>query len=186
MDPVPASKDRFAIWPIALACSFPATLAALWSGPFDLTFVGVPVLLVAWTCAALLALGMAGLAARARNWRRAFSWSVLPLVTLAALANSNLVWSFAMEAGERIHFQFMRSSYLAEVSRLPSGEPRFAVWHWGGFGVGHGVVYDESDEIALPGQSATWKKRVAATEVGVCGAGGVPLGDHFYLVRMAG
>src|SRR5205823_6932000 len=54
---------------------------------------------------------------------------------------------------------------------------------WGGFGVGHGVVYDESDEIALPEQSAAWKMRVASTEVGMFGAAMAPLGDHFYLVR---
>jgi len=48
--------------------------------------------------------------------------------------------------------------------------------------VGHAVVYDESDEIALPEQSSAWRKRVANTEVGMCGAWGSSLGNHFYLV----
>ena len=110
--------------------------------------------------------------------------STLPLATIIAVANFDTFWPLAMETGERIHFQAMRRSYLEEVSKLPpTDEPRFALWHWGGFVVGHAVVYDESDEIVLPEQSPAWKKRVANTEVGLCGAWGSPLGDHFYLVR---
>ena len=176
--------DRFAIWPIALASGFPVVLIILWSGPFGLAFAGVPVLFSVWIFSALLALGMAFFSARAHIWRRALSLSVLPLVTLVAIANAGTVWSLAMEAGERLHFQVVRRSYLEDVSKLPSvGEPRFAVWVWGGFVIGHGVVYDESDEIVLPEQSPAWKKRVANTEVGSCGAWGLPLGNHFYLVR---
>jgi hypothetical protein len=118
-----------------------------------------------------------------RHWRKAISLSILPIVSLAAVLNAALVWSFAIEAGEKIHFQIVRSSYLREVSKLSASEPRFVIWHWGGFIIGHGVVYDESDEILLPEHSSAWSKRVAATEVGMCGAWGIPLGDHFYLVR---
>jgi hypothetical protein len=179
------SEHRFSMWPAALACCFPLILIILWTGLFDLALDGVPVLLVIWAYSALLALGMALFWASAHNWRRAVSMSVLPLVTLAAMANASTVWRLAIETGETIHFQAMRRSYLEDVSKLPSsGEPRFAVWHWGGFGVRHGVVYDESDDIVLPEQSPAWKKRVANTEVGSCGAWGSPLGNHFYLVRI--
>ncbi|HXI08901.1 MAG: hypothetical protein ACRC1G_12575 [Bradyrhizobium sp.] len=167
-----------------LALGFPIALVALWAGPFDLTFIGVPILLVAWICAALVALGMSVQSALIRSSWRAFSWLVLPLVTIAAAADPQRVWGLAIEAGQRIHFQAVRASYLNDVSQLPSNEPRFLVWRWGGFGVGHGVAYDESDEIALPERSVAWNKRVAGTEVGMCGAWGIPLGDHFYLVRM--
>ena len=110
--------------------------------------------------------------------------SVLPRATLVVLANAGTVWPLAMETGERLHFQAMRRSYLEDVSRLPSsGEPRFDIWQWGGFGIGHAFVYDESDEIVLPEQSSAWKKRVTNTEVGSCGVWGSPLGNHFYLVR---
>lgn len=176
--------NRFVIWPIALACIFPLVLIILWSGPFDLAFAGVPVLFFVWTVSAVAASGMASFSAGAQIWRRALSLSVLPLLTLVAIANAGLVWPLAIEAGERLHFQVMRRSYLEDVSMLRSVEgPRFAVWLWGGFVVGHGVVYDESDEIVLPEQSPAWKKRVENTEVGSCGAGGLPLGSHFYLVR---
>ena len=109
--------------------------------------------------------------------------SVLPLVTLLVVTNQGTLWPLAIETGEKIHFQLMRSSYLDEVSKLPPGEPRFAIWRWGGFVVGHAVVYDESDEIALSEQSPAWKKRVADTEVGMCGALASSLGGHFYLAR---
>lgn len=172
------------MWPITLACCFPLTLIMLWSGPFDLAFFGAPILLVAWGCSALIALGMVIFSVRARNWRRAASMSVLPLATLVATTYAVPLWQFAIECGNSIHFLAMRRSYLEEVSKLPSSdEPRFAVWEWGGFGVGHAVVYDESDEIELTEQSSSWKKRVAKTEVGMCGVRGSPLGNHFYLVR---
>jgi hypothetical protein len=178
------SKHRFTMWPTALACCFPLILIILWSGPFDLAFLGVPVLLMIWTCSALLALGIAIFSASTRHWWRAVSTSVLPLATLVVIANAGTVWQLAMDIGERIHFQVMRRSYLEDVSKLPSlGEPRLAIWRWGGFGIGHAVVYDESDEIALPEKSSAWKQRVGGTEVGLCGARGSSLGNHFYLVR---
>jgi hypothetical protein len=178
------SKDRFTIWPAALACCFPLVLIILWTGPFNLAFLGVPVLLMVWACSALVASGMAALSARARDWRRAVSKSVLPIATLVAIAHADSIWGLAIDIGEKIHFQAMRRSYLEDVSKLPtSSEPRFAMWSWGGFVIGHAVVYDESDEIVLPEPSPAWKKRVADTEVGLCGAWGSPLGDHFYLVR---
>lgn len=178
-----ANMDHVKLWPTAWAVLFPAILIILWSGPFGLVFLGAPILLLVWACSALLASGLAIFSARAHNWRRAISMSVLPLATLIAIANAGTVWSLAMDIGERLHFQVMRRSYLVDVANLPSaGEPRFAMWNWGGFGTGHGVVYDESDEIALSEQSPAWKERVANTEVGMCGASGTPLGEHFYLV----
>jgi hypothetical protein len=176
--------DRFAKWPLVLAFSFPLLLIILWIGPFGVTFAGVPILIMVWACSALLALVMAILAATVHRWRQAFSLSVLPLTTLVVIVNAGSVWPFAIETGERIHFQIMRRTYLQALSHLKStGEPRFAIWQWGGFVIGHAVVYDESDEILLSEHSAAWKERVANTEVGMCGAWGTPLGDHFYLVR---
>ena len=176
--------DHFTIWPTVWAFLFSLILILLWSGPFDLAFLGLPVLALTWACSALLAIGLAISSARARDWRRATSMSVLPLATLVAIANAGTVWRLAMETGETLHFRALRHSYLEDVSKLPSaGEPRFAIWRWGGFGIGHAVVYDESDEIAQPEQSPAWKKRVADTEVGMCGAWGTPLGNHFYLIR---
>jgi hypothetical protein len=118
-------------------------------------------------------------------WRRAASAVVLPLAVIIALANHNTLWMFAVEHGELIHFKLMMANYEAQVRRLPTDKgPRLAVFDWGGFVVGHGVVYDESDEITLPAneQSAAWKARIAETEL-ACGVWGAAVGNHFYIAR---
>jgi hypothetical protein len=99
-------------------------------------------------------------------------------------AHAGTLFPLAVEIGERIHFQIIRSSYLDDVSKLPfSDEPRFAQWRWGGLALQRGVVYDESDEILLKEQSSAWKKRVQITQVGACGARGVAaLGDHYLVL----
>jgi hypothetical protein len=179
-----APKDRFIIWPIALARGFPLLLGGLWAGPFVVAFFGAPILILLWIVSALFASSVGIFEAMHRRWRRALSASILPVVTLLAVLNYETVWLLAIEAGERIHFKLTRQSYLQEISKLPSsGEPRFKLWMWGGFVVGHALVYDESDELPNPEHSQAWKSRVAQTEVGACGAWGTPLGDHFYLVR---
>ncbi len=96
------SRDRIIIWPTALACFFPLILIILWSGPFDLTFLGMPILAVTWASSALLALGIAIFSASTRNWWRTISMLVLPLVTLVVIANAGTVWLFAMETGESL------------------------------------------------------------------------------------
>jgi len=98
-----------------------------------------------------------------------------------------------MAEGEYIHFRLMRASYLAEIARLPAErEPRTAVFlisqdGWAGISNYHLVVYDESDEVALPDaqRSPAWKARIAGTWLEI-GTGYMrPLGDHFYIVRIS-
>jgi hypothetical protein len=168
-----------------LALVFPMLLVLVWSGPFDVAFLGAPIVIVAWSAAAVVALVFATVRAVARAWRMAITAAILPVVTLVAALQAETVWTRSIAIGERIHFHAMRNHYLAQVARssAPAGR-RLEVFNWGGFGVSHGVVYDESDEIQLPPerQSAEWKRRIEGTEL-VCGVWGQPLGDHFYLVR---
>jgi hypothetical protein len=179
-------RDSFSIWPAAITIAGPVGLIFLWSCPFDVVFMGAPMLLVIWGLAAIVALAVAIESAVQHAWKRAMSAVVLPLAVLAALLNLNAVWMHAIEAGEQIHFRVMRASYLAQVAKLPTDNgPRLAIFRWGGFVISHAVVYDESDEIVLSAaqQSAAWKARIAGTEL-ECGVWGSPVGDHFYLVRM--
>jgi hypothetical protein len=178
--------DSIAIWPFVLACILPIMLVLVWSGPFDLAMLGAPIVLVIWANAALFALVFAIFSAIERGWRRTVSMLILPLMSLAALLNFGPLWSFAMDTGKKIHFQFMRASYLAQIAKLPADQgPRLAVFNWGGFVVSHGVVYDESDEIVVPPikQSPEWNKRIVGTEL-ECGFSGYALGDHFYMVHI--
>jgi hypothetical protein len=176
-------KDRFTVWPIALACVFPAILVLLWSGPFGLSFAGVPILLFVWAISALAVLVITIVSVWTRDWRRALSRSILPLATLIMIAHADAVWSFAIDTGEKLHFRMERRNYLEDVSKLPTDKARLQFWNWGGFTISHGVIYDESDEVLLPEQSAAWKSRIEGTEL-VCGVWGEPLDDHFYLVRV--
>src|SRR5258708_33877947 len=86
----------------------------------------------------------------------------------------------------------MGGCYVAEIAGLPAErEPWTAVFllsqdGWAGISNYHRVVYDESDEVALPDaqRSPAWKVRIAGTRLEI-GAGYVrPLDDHFYIVRI--
>jgi hypothetical protein len=182
-----AAQDRVAFVPLALALCWPIALILSWSGPFDLTFFGAPLVLLSWGVSAVCALLLALVWMIERAWRRAITTLVLPLLTLVAGLNIGFIWGSAIWAGDHVHFWMLRQAYLREVGSLPIDRgPRLAVFEWGGFaGVTHAVVYDESDEIGLPPnqQSETWKIRIAPTMLD-CGVWGTPAGGHFYIVRI--
>jgi hypothetical protein len=54
--------------------------------------------------------------------------------------------------GGALRFSMTRSYYDRQVALLPTDDnPRLAVFNWGGMiWASRGVVYDESDEIAMP------------------------------------
>ena len=162
-------------------------MVLLWSISFDAAFIAAFPFLALWALVALIALVIALVSAMRRRWLRALSLALFPLAVLAAYLNFWSVWGFAVETGEYIHFRAKRADYLAEIAKLPTDKgPRLAIFDWGGFGVSHAVVYDESDEIVSDKEeSADWKERIKGTEL-VCGLmGAEPVGDHFYIVRIA-
>jgi hypothetical protein len=88
--------------------------------------------------------------------------------------------------GGVLRFAATRSYYDRQIAQLPAnGKPRLLVFSWGGMiWASRGVVYDESDEIALPigQQSAAWKANPNRDELS-CGNWGVHrLWAHYYLV----
>ena len=179
------------IWPAIVACAVPAALIVLsatpvWLESLWLVWFPMPVGPILWAGSAVAALIIAVRAFRERSWRRALSALVLPLVVTGSLLNFFAFFALCREAGDRLHFLLARNSYRADIMRLPPAQgPRLVTWNWGGFVVSKGVVYDESDEIALPRQSPEWRSRAQGTEL-ECGiTGGMPLGGHFYLVGFA-
>lgn len=85
-----------------------------------------------------------------------------------------------------MRFAITRAYYSRQIAILPNSEkPRFAIFNWGGMlWSSRGVVYDESDEIALPigQQSATWRANPNLEELS-CGKWHARrLSSHFYLV----
>jgi hypothetical protein len=88
-------------------------------------------------------------------------------------------------AGDVIHFIAMKSHYDRTIAALPADQrPRLAVFDWGGMSfASHGLVYDETDQVALPRgrQSADWLAQAGHTELTCEGYGVRPLWDHYYL-----
>src|SRR5262245_22179646 len=109
------SPNRFSVWPLALTFGFPVALVLVWSGPFELGFVGAPLVFLAWGVATVLATIIGVGASLQRAWRRAMSMLPLPLLTLAAFLNLGILWSSAIGAGDYIHFRIMRGYYLDQV-----------------------------------------------------------------------
>jgi hypothetical protein len=88
--------------------------------------------------------------------------------------------------GGALRFSVTRSYYDRQVALLPADDkPRLAVFNWGGMiWASRGVVYDESDEIAMPPglQSARWKDMTRGGELS-CGKWDARrLWSHYYLV----
>ena len=85
-----------------------------------------------------------------------------------------------------MRFAVTRSYYDHQVALLPTDDmPRVAVFNWGGMiWSSRGLVYDESDEIALPPgqQSATWKANPHIGELSCGNWDARRLWSHYYLV----
>jgi hypothetical protein len=150
--------------------------------------LGIPMLLLIWALAAILALlGMIG-SLHARAWHRAISFAILPAIVLANAPAPFVFIRFCNLAGDTLHFEIMREHYQRVVDSLPeTREPKLVVFEWGGMvWISDGVVYDESDEVARPAarQSAAWHARAAKTELG-CGYNIISMGGHFYLANFA-
>jgi hypothetical protein len=184
-----AKRDALVLWPAALAIGLPAAWAVIAGFPeVDIPggFFLFPLLLLAW-CGSTIAAAIVTIAALRRgHWCRGGSAALLPIIFLVAALNFVGFAQLCREAGDRFHFYVMRRSYLAQVAATPSlGHPRLLIWNWGGMIFStKGVVYDESDEIALPPdkQSMEWKTNPGLGEL-ACEGGYAfePMGDHLYL-----
>ncbi|MBX5191103.1 hypothetical protein HJB86_19675 [Rhizobium sp. NZLR3b] len=98
-----------------------------------------------------------------RRWRRALSLLTVSLLLLALLR----ILAVAGITPDSVRFAWTKQAYLAEVKRtdLPAGEQHFRTFVWDDRfrdKTYSTLVYDESDEIALPNgeQSTAWQQRV--------------------------
>ena len=125
------------------------------------------------------------LAARKRNWQAALSWLVVPTLVTMGFLNLPYVTSSTFIAGNALRFAVLLPQFRADLARESrTGEPVLRVWNRGGM-IWHssGIVYDESDEVALPPgrQSVAWQKRAQQSALACEGLHVVPLFDHFYI-----
>ena len=130
-------------------------------GPnFFYVLAGIPALLLLWVTAGLVALVLIIRSGMRKEWRRCVLAAILPVVLFIVAFDPVGFVRSCNYAGDVIHFLAMKSSYDRQIAALPADQrPRLAVFDWGGMSfASHGLVYDETDQIALPkgSQSADW------------------------------
>lgn len=146
----------------------------------------IPSVVIVWAVIGVWSATLYIRCARRRHWRQ----SVLPgclLVTSFLVTLSFLPFIHGCTyLGGALRFAITRSYYDQQVALLPiDGKPRLAFFSWGGMiWVSRAVVYDESDEIALPPghQSAAWKANPHLKELSCGNWNARRLSSHFYLV----
>jgi len=183
--------DRFLYWPIMLALGWPVALVLVWTGPDPWGFVAVVAVCLFWVVSAFGAFVAALVWLRRRAWRRSVSTLVLPAIALAAFLNESFVAHATIRVGSDLQLLLTLPTYSREISKMPADEgPRLGVFMWrdlNGFGLDLGyelLVFDESDEIALPAQdrSEGWKEKAAATDLHCRLTGVRHAFGHFYFV----
>ena len=124
-----------------------------------------------------------------RNWNHGVLPGFLLVTSILVFFNFFPFLRGCNYLGGALRFAMTRSYYENHIARLPfDGTPRLAVFNWGGMiWASKGVVYDESDEIALPlgQQSADWNARARSGELGCGNWDARRLSSHFYLVAFS-
>ena len=181
--------SRLLRWAAAIGLGVPIALIAFAASPLGPNFiyvvVGIPALLFLWVIAGLVALIVSIRSAMRKEWRRCVMATILPVVLLIVAFDPVRFVRSCDYLGDVIHFIAMRSTYDRTIAALPADQrPRLAVFDWGGMSfASHGLVYDESDQVALPRgrQSTDWVAKASHTELSCEGYGVQALWDHYYL-----
>jgi hypothetical protein len=158
-------------------------------GNFFYVVIGIPGLLLLWNAAAIWSAVLCVLNATRHCWRSAWVAAALPLVAAAAAFDIGGFVRGCNYAGDVLHFVVARPYYDRVIASLPAAdEPRLAVFSWGGMSfASRGLVYDESDEVALPPgrRSAAWIANSHRAELACDGYSVRPLWSHFYLASFS-
>ena len=176
-------------WAAAIGLGVPIALIALAASPLGPNFiyvlVGIPALLFLWLIAGLVALIVSIRSAIQKEWRRCVLATILPVVLLIVAFNPVRFVRSCDYLGDVIHFVAMRPYYDRAIAALPADQrPRLVVFDWGGMSfASRGLVYDETDQVALPRgrQSPDWLAKASHTELSCEGYGVRALWDHYYL-----
>jgi hypothetical protein len=168
----------------------PLALVLLGASPFGNNIIyviaGMPLLLSLWLGAACWWLILCIAFAMKRSWRSSLKCAVAPIVALIVCFYPVTFLRGANYLGDILHFAAAYPYYESVVAQK-QGEatPRIIVFNWGGMvWASSGVVYDDSDEVALPAgkQSAKWLASPDLAELSCGGFSARPLWSHYYLV----
>ncbi len=184
-----APRSRFPRWLLAAGLGVPLALIVLAASPLGTNFfyvvVGIPALLLAWAIAGVGALIVGVRSAMRKDWRRCVIASVLPVVLLVVAVDPIRFVRSCNHIGDVIHFMVAKPYYDRQIAALPVERGlRLVVFDWGGMvWASSGLVYDETDQVALPRdrQSADWLAQASRSELSCEGYGVQPLWGHYYL-----
>jgi hypothetical protein len=127
--------------------------------------------------------------ARRREWKQSFLPGVLLALSLLVAFNFFPFVRGCGYLGGALRFALTRSYYEHEIALVRTdGKPKLVIFNWGGMiWASTGVVYDESDEVALPPgqQSAAWMENARRGELGCGNWDARRLSSHYYLVGFA-
>lgn len=177
-------------WLMIMVVSVPLALIILGASPFGLDIIyfeiGRPALLLLWKLAGICAAVLSVRAAVKREWRQAVAAFALLLLVCVVALDPHRLTSPCQYIGNVGRFVLMRPFYDGRIRGLPTdGKPRLAEFDWDGFASAtFAVVYDESDQIALPPdrQTEAWRQH-AKNQLSCEGYGVVqPFWAHYYLV----
>jgi hypothetical protein len=183
------APSRLLRWAAAIGLGVPIALIAFAASPLGPNFfyvlAGIPALLILWVVAGLIALIVSIRSAMRKEWRRSVLAAILPVVLLIVAFDPVRFVRSCDYAGDVIHFMTMKSSYDRQIAAIPADQrPPLVVFDWGGMSfASKGIVYDETDQVALPkgSQSADWLAQAGHTELSCEGYGVRALWDHYYL-----
>jgi hypothetical protein len=183
------APSRLLCWAAAIGLGVPIALIAFAASPLGPNFiyvvVGIPVLLFLWVIAGRVGLIVSIRSAMQKEWRRCVLAAILPAVLLIVAFDPVRFVRSCDYLGDVIHFIAMRSYYDRTIAALPADQrPPLVVFDWGGMSfASRGLVYDETDQVALPRgrQSTDWVAKASHTELSCEGYGVQALWDHYYL-----
>jgi hypothetical protein len=156
---------------------------------WELIVVAVCVLI--WTISAATASVIALRYALSKRRAATVMAAFLPCMLAISVITMFSPWRYVLIAGDEVHFLIYRSAYLKEIAQTPlTGEPKLTLFELGGLISTStiAIVYDASDELALPAvkRSRDWQARAKSHLY--CEPEVLPflrLGrftEHFYLV----
>lgn len=186
--PLPAPRaNQFTVLPLALALIFPTVHIVLRATPiasdFAYVMLGMPALVLAWLATGIGGLWMVKEAVAAKATRQAVSWGALSAIVLMGMVFLDTVRVYANRAGDLLHLGIWLDHYESHVRAAPdNGRPKLVIFKRGGMiWASLDIVYDASDEIALPAekQSREWRERAGPAELG-CGYRAWHAFGHFY------
>jgi hypothetical protein len=184
-------SDKFPRSVIYLAIGLPIALVLLAASPLGTSLLyvvaGIPGLLLLWLGVGIWSAARCLRFAAQRSWLRSLQAAILPIVIIGVAFNPLRFIYLCNYVGDVMHFVLARPYYDQEISALPpTDRPRLVVFNWGGMiWASRGLVFDESDEVALPPghQSVAWLDNPGRAELACAGYAVQPLWSHYYLAQ---